>query len=165
MNDSDIIAEIIEREGGYADHPADHGGPTKFGITLNTLRRHDPQATAETVRGLTTKQAADIYREDYIREPGFDRIKDDDLRALVVDSAVLHGVAGATKMLQRAVGVTADGVFGILTEKAANISADEVYRSMCAERVRWYGRFVSANPDQLPFLSGWLNRISTFIEA
>ena len=33
-----LIGGLIEREGGYVNHPADKGGPTCFGIT-------------ETVRG------------------------------------------------------------------------------------------------------------------
>ena len=37
MTTKEIIDGIIKREGGYVDHPADRGGPTKFGITLATL--------------------------------------------------------------------------------------------------------------------------------
>ena len=28
-----LIDELLEREGGYVNHPADKGGPTCFGIT------------------------------------------------------------------------------------------------------------------------------------
>ena len=33
MDVDELIDELIEREGGYVNHPADRGGPTKFGIT------------------------------------------------------------------------------------------------------------------------------------
>ena len=32
-----IIDGLIVAEGGYVDHPADRGGPTKYGITRKTL--------------------------------------------------------------------------------------------------------------------------------
>ena len=33
MNIDQLIDDVIGREGGYSDHPADKGGPTKWGIT------------------------------------------------------------------------------------------------------------------------------------
>ena len=35
-----LIDALIEREGGYANHPADKGGPTCFGITEAVARAH-----------------------------------------------------------------------------------------------------------------------------
>ena len=35
-----LIDELIEREGGYVNHPADKGGPTRFGITEAVARAH-----------------------------------------------------------------------------------------------------------------------------
>ena len=35
-----LIDELIEREGGYVNHPADRGGPTRFGITEAVARAH-----------------------------------------------------------------------------------------------------------------------------
>ena len=35
-----LIDALIEREGGYSNHPADRGGPTKFGITEAVARAH-----------------------------------------------------------------------------------------------------------------------------
>jgi lysozyme family protein len=33
-----IAEEIVAREGGYVNDPDDPGGPTKFGVTIHTMR-------------------------------------------------------------------------------------------------------------------------------
>ena len=35
----EFIDDVIAREGGYVDHPADRGGPTRWGITEAVARR------------------------------------------------------------------------------------------------------------------------------
>ena len=39
-NIDDLIDVLIAREGGFVDHPADKGGPTRWGITQAVARRH-----------------------------------------------------------------------------------------------------------------------------
>ncbi len=34
-----LIDDVIGREGGYSDHPADRGGATRFGVTVNAIMR------------------------------------------------------------------------------------------------------------------------------
>ena len=36
-----LIERVLDREGGYVNHPADKGGPTCFGITEAVARAHD----------------------------------------------------------------------------------------------------------------------------
>src|SRR5690606_13690489 len=64
-----ILDEIIRREGGYVNHPADRGGPTNFGITAQTLgswRKLGRPATAAEVQALKEPEARAIYRQQYI---------------------------------------------------------------------------------------------------
>ena len=37
---TELVEALIEREGGYSNHPADKGGPTCFGITEAVARAH-----------------------------------------------------------------------------------------------------------------------------
>lgn len=167
MTDEQIIDDVLLREGGYVDHPADHGGPTNFGVTLSTLGawRGKP-VTADDVRSLTEGEARDIYREMYVHRPGFNRIADDRLRSLVIDAAVNHGAKRAVKLLQAALKITVDGTLGPETIKALFATeAKSLYLGLCAERVRFYGRILSADHSQVVFASGWMNRMADFIEA
>jgi len=69
-----LIDDIIRREGGFVNHPADRGGPTKYGITAKTLgnwRQLGWLATSDEVATLTESEAREIYRHRYILAPGF----------------------------------------------------------------------------------------------
>lgn len=66
------IDEMIERtiglEGGYSNHPADRGGPTRWGITQRVARRHGYHGD---MRQLPRDKAVAIYRQEYAINPGF----------------------------------------------------------------------------------------------
>jgi lysozyme family protein len=167
MTDDDIISGILAREGGFVNDPADRGGATNRGVTLNTFRkwRKDDRATVDELATLTEMEARMIYKSLYIEEPGFVGLTDDRLRALVVDSGVNHGPTNATFMLQRAIGVRVDGVCGPKTLKAANEAGPELYYRMCGQRARLYGQIITQRPNQSRFAAGWMNRLAEFIEA
>ena len=120
-----IISDSVRRESSkYTNDPTDPGGPTKFGITLKTLRgvRKNQRLTAEAVKALTRADAWLIYETNYIRVPGFDKIASDRLARLLIDTGVLHGQRTAIKMLQRVVKVTTDGKLGPKTLDAVRRS-------------------------------------------
>ena len=66
-----LIDGLIEREGGYVNHPADKGGPTCFGITEAVARAH---GYAGAMRSLPRIEAAAIYRRLYWLRPRFDQV-------------------------------------------------------------------------------------------
>ncbi|MVO17393.1 glycosyl hydrolase 108 family protein [Parasedimentitalea huanghaiensis] len=68
----EITAEIIKREGGYVNDPDDPGGPTKYGITIHTLRNVRGKADISDVRSLTVDDAVDVFKRYYFQEPRID---------------------------------------------------------------------------------------------
>lgn len=166
MSTADIIDEIIEREGGYVDHEADRGGPTKYGITLQTLRnyRDDHTLGAEDIRALSRQEARDIYRERYLRGPGIDQITDDSLRAHVLDCAVLYAPRTAIEWLQTATGAEpVDGLMGPITRQAVDhavttAGAATVHCRIVRQRILSMARLVRTDRSQGDFIVGWCRR-------
>lgn len=166
MADDDIIDEIITREGKkYTNDPADRGGPTKFGITLATLRdyHHDDAVTAEEVEDLTEDEAKRIYRALFVDRPKFALIANDNIRAFLVDWGVNSGPKRPIKALQGLVGVPADGILGTFTASKAN-SADQrwLYNALIQARMEFVDAIVAHDPTQERFIKGWHNRINSF---
>ena len=71
MDVDGLIDALIEREGGYVDHPADKGGPTCFGITQAVARAH---GYAGPMRQLPRSEAVAIYRRLYWLRPRLDEV-------------------------------------------------------------------------------------------
>ena len=96
-----LIDALIEREGGFANHPADKGGPTCFGITEAVARAH---GYAGAMRNLPRDEAAAIYRRLYWLRPRFDQVaqRSSRIASELFDTGVNMGPAVATTFLQRA---------------------------------------------------------------
>src|SRR5687768_3546522 len=84
------IDELIGSEGGYVNHPADRGGPTRFGITEAVARSH---GYGGDMRSLPRADAVTIYRRLYWLRPGFDRVAEraPKVAAELFDTAVNMG--------------------------------------------------------------------------
>lgn len=165
MTEDAIIDDLIEREGRkFTDHPSDRGRATKYGITLATLREErGPLVTTADVAKLTESEARDIYRRRYIRRPGFDLVKDDRLRALLVDFGVNSGPKRAVIALQRAIGADPDGRFGAETMKRLEgRDGPRTYAEVLRARLQLYVNIVLSDHSQLVFLRGWTNRLGEF---
>lgn len=68
MTIESMIDAVIGREGGYSDHPADKGGPTRWGITERVARANGYKGD---MRVLPREKAVAIYRDLYAIRPGF----------------------------------------------------------------------------------------------
>lgn len=173
MTTDEIIDAVLAREGSaYTNRPSDRGGPTRWGITQATLAawRGRPVTPPEVER-LEQAEARAIYRRRYIEDPGFLKVSDGRLRALLVDFGVHSGPRTAIEALQEALGVYVDGVFGSGTRKALEAAdAAAVYRRVFA--LRWQllealalteqpvRDLLRTHPHlQLHHLRGWMNRL------
>lgn len=179
MSDDEIIDGIIAREKGFVDRPADHGGPTNFGITMPTLAGYRKAAvTEDDIRNLQRDEAFRIYQEQFLADTNVHLITDDRVRLVVLDTCVLHGISGGIKLLQRALRVAEDGHIGPAT-LAAIQQADprRLALFVLAERASSEGAMVShdgalqllvaAGHNDLQALNafGWANRLNALLRA
>lgn len=127
-----IAQGIVAREGGYVDDPDDPGGPTKFGVTLDTLRRlgmdltEDGRINRADVKALSETQAVQIFLRHYFEKPHL-ALLPEGLQASLFDMYVNAG-AQAVRVLQRLLqdmgfSIVADGVVGPRTASAAHKAA------------------------------------------
>ena len=182
MNTIDIdglIEGLLEREGGYVNHPADKGGPTCFGITEAVARAH---GYAGSMKQLPRPDAMQIYRRLYWLRPRFDDVAKRSTRiaAELFDTGANMGPAVATTFLQRALtalnrngkdysDLTPDGRLGNVTLNALDTflkirgrSSGEtvLLRALEALQGERYLRLAERRPANEAFLYGWLaNRI------
>jgi lysozyme family protein len=179
MTAAQIIDGVLRREGDrYTNHPADRGGPTRWGITLTAWREYkqDPSLQAADVERITQAEAREFYAFVHIRKPRFDLVVDESLRELLIDAGVNHGVRQSVLWIQRAAGVTADGVLGPISLEAINAAAPlALFLEVAGARLRLYGLLTSRDPElkraklagirlQAENTAGWCNRLAEFLE-
>jgi hypothetical protein len=151
---------VIDHEGTkYTDHPADKGGPTKYGITLDTLRVTLPSATAHDVEHLTLGQAKIIYKQRYYEQVRGDELPSDKIALVMFDMGVLRGTGRIIRDMQKIVNTAVDGKFGPMTMAALERTPEVVVVRELLQTVQLH--FVNIaldNPSQMVFLRGWMNR-------
>ncbi|MGE0650787.1 MAG: glycoside hydrolase family 108 protein [Alphaproteobacteria bacterium] len=167
----ELLDEVIAREGGFVHHPADRGGPTKFGITQRTLSEWlGRPATIDEVRQLDEETAREIYVARYLAGPRIDTLPPE-IVGQVFDMAVNHAPRRAVRILQEVLGlagwrVDGDGVIGPQTRRAAFEAQAEMgpflTNAVADQRANFYRRLVAADPSQGVFLRGWFRRAEAF---
>ena len=180
-----IADDIVRREGGYADDPADPGGATNHGVTLATLARlgrdetGDGQVDRADVKALTAADAATIFIEQYYRKPGLAALPDG-LQPSVFDMYVNAG-SNAVKVLQRLLTqmgfpCVEDGVVGPVTIRAAQLAWDAapgyIADAYAIARRNYYYALADARPASRKFArrkdggkGGWITRAESFMAA
>jgi lysozyme family protein len=179
-----LIDEVIGREGGFSDHPADRGGPTRWGVTERVARAHGYSAD---MRAFPRASAVAIYRRLYWLRPGYDRVAEraPTIAAELFDTGVNMGPAVATGFLQRALNalnrggrdypdVATDGTVGPRTLAALDgflavrraSGAAVLLKAIEALQGERYLRLAETRPANEAFLYGWLaNRVGSMGEV
>ena len=181
MDVDELIDELIEREGGFVSHPADRGGPTRYGITEAVARAH---GYAGQMRQFPRDEAAAIYRRLYWLRPRFDQVAERAPRvaAELFDTGANMGPAVAATFLQRALtalnrggkdfpDLVPDGRIGPATIAALDAFLEArgalggetvMLRALEALQGERYLRLAEKRPANEAFLYGWLaNRIGS----
>jgi lysozyme family protein len=173
-----LIDGLIDREGGYVNHPSDKGGPTCFGITEAVARAN---GYAGPMRQLPREDAAAIYKRLYWQRPRFDEVgkRSQRLAAELFDTGANMGPAVAATFLQRALtalnrnasdypDLVPDGRIGDVTLRALDAfmkirgprGETVLLRALEALQGERYLRLAERRPANEAFLYGWLaNRI------
>lgn len=170
------VDNVLKHEGwpAYSNRAADRGGPTKGGITLQTLSdwRGSPQSVSD-LKALTETEARDIYRRKYLQPWEF--VSESSLFAVLVDYAVTSGHGYPARALQEKLGIAVDGVTGSAT-RAAVLAHDqkELRDYVIGYRVRHMVNIAlgdsklkalikGRNDLQLLNLRGWIARSTSFL--
>lgn len=152
---------VLEREGGYVDHPADRGGATNKGVTQDAYDawRVDHGLSPRDVQEITDEEVASVFHERYWVEAHCDAWWWP-LSLAVFDAAVNHGPTRAIKLLQSSARTTVDGIVGPQTHGAiAEMDRTELLNRLRWKRLIYYGRIVRDDPSQAAFIVGWIRRV------
>jgi lysozyme family protein len=148
---------VLRMEGGFSNRADDPGGPTNLGVTIPTLTafRGHPVSVAD-IKALTPEMVLPLYREMY-----WAKVLGDLLPAGVdlclLDSAINLSPTKAARLLQRALGLTQDGLIGPRTIGAVNkANLSDLIDRISACRLAYY----QALPTWDEFGLGWSNRVN-----
>jgi lysozyme family protein len=111
---------VLEQEGvpGNSDDPHDPGGRTHEGIiqTEYNAYRHGKGRPLQSVYLATDAEVDEIYYTQYWKMLAYKMPPGLDLS--VLDNDMNEGIGGGCKVLQRTLGVAADGQWGIISQAA-----------------------------------------------
>lgn len=155
--------KLLQFEGGYVWHPADLGGPTCKGVTLDTYRKfYGKNKSVEDLKNITYGEWQEIMKDGYWDKCKADTIESQSVAEIMVDWCVNSGTKGIRKV-QEIAGTIPDGIVGPKTIAAINAHDPlELFDRIWKARYHFYHSIVKNNPSQKVFLNGWMNRLNSF---
>jgi len=154
------LTRVLVSEGGYVNDPRDPGGATNRGVTQRVYdayrQRHGLQPVP--VRNISSSEVDAIYRSNYWELAKCD-LMPAGISYVVFDGAVNSGVSQSVKWLQRALGVTPDGIAGNATIAAIKSygDMDKLVDAICDRRLA----FLKSLKTWKTFGKGWASRVAS----
>lgn len=155
------LVRIVGHEGGFSDNRLDPGNwtggivgrgalkGTKFGISAGSYPDLD-------IERLSMAEAVFIYQRDYVRPLHLGRYRDG-VAFQLLDFGVNAGPGRAIRCLQKALGVSTDGVVGPLTLAALDARSEgDVIMLLLAERID----FLTYRRNWADAGKGWMRRVA-----
>lgn len=165
-----LIPLIVKWEGNYSDNPADSGGPTNKGVTLQTWRiagydkDNNGVIDKEDVKLITMKEMVEtVLRPHYWNKCQADHIHNQAIANILVDWLWCSGKTAITST-QKIIGTVPDGIVGDATIRGINEYPDqeELFSMIKMSRIFQLERLCKTHPVKKCFKRGWLNRIADF---
>ena len=151
------VSLILELEDGYVFDTDDPGGETKYGISKKAYPEID-------IKNLKKADAIKIYHKDYWLKANCEELPGD-LGLCFFDSCVNHGIFTSKKLLQSAVGVKIDGVFGVKTISAIKrfyeLPGNYLVESFLVKRLLRYASLTNFKK----YGGGWSRRILKVLQV
>lgn len=180
MSIDKLIDDVIGREGGYSNHPADKGGPTRWGVTEQVARAYGYKGDMKV---FPRETAVAIYKRRYWTDVRFDQVSAVFPRVAeeMFDTGINMGPAVAAKFLQRALNLlnmgattypdmAVDGLIGAMTIAGLKAFRDKrgaageavLLKALDGFQVGRYADITEARPANEAFFYGWLaNRVGS----
>ncbi|QJQ93928.1 MULTISPECIES: glycoside hydrolase family 108 protein [Halomonadaceae] len=172
-----LVASVIDREGGYVDHPSDRGGPTNYGITQAVAREY---GYIGHMRDLPRATAVRIYEARYWDSISLEAIApiSTALAEYLFDFGVHSGPGRSGRELQRNLNVlnnrgrdfpdlTVDGAVGPRTiggleafhRRRGASGVNVLAESINGIRISFCRDLAERDERQEDFVFGWFRRI------
>lgn len=171
MADINLYIPIVEqwegKLGTFTNDPADMGGATNAGITLNTYisyceHKSLPIPSVNDLKNLNYDTWLDILKTMYWDKWCGDNLTNQSVANFLVDWLFNSGEYGIL-IPQRILFLVQDGIVGAKTIAAVNSTPQQAFHDQLRmQRTLFVNNIAVKNPLEEKFENGWHNRINSF---
>lgn len=166
IKDNETLEQAFNRAKvkGFSNDPADPGGATMVGVTINTYKTYCKRngmhvPTVNDLKAITYTVWRDILHTMYWNKWKADLIEDQTVANMLVDWVWGSGASIGIKRPQKLLKVVQDGIVGPKTIAAVNNTPDFL-KALYEARKAHFEAIVKAKPTSKKFLKGWMNRLN-----